>query len=437
MVFKTITFDVNGDINSDFPPSPDSSPPSTLCLPLTRRCTRSISVESQRKPEEPSSISPSEIDFKFPEQKQLRRFTYKELRQATGNFSSENALGEGAFGKVYKGRLSSGYLVAVKRSNRKFHSGCLKELFQAEVQVGKLVMHRNVVPMIGFCEGTNSKERHCLLYPFIPNGSLMSYLGGPPRSLIPLDWPARKHVALGLARGLSYLHDNCFLRIIHHDIKPSNILLDENLEPRIADFGTAKFMHHSLPRASLTAVPYCIAGRSSGNPVQKSQGATCSNEGKTTHLWGTPGYMAPEFSREGTFSVKNDVYAYGVTLLAIVSGCSPSDLRRLAVTEGFHATSVWVKKLFDSGNLGQIIDSSMRGEYDEAEVETLIKLALLCSQDSPAKRPNMSEVVVILEGSNCSLGIRWEEFERKGIRDAEEQIVTDREFSPEELSCPR
>ncbi|OWM78914.1 BRASSINOSTEROID INSENSITIVE 1-associated receptor kinase 1-like [Punica granatum] len=448
MVFKAKTLDLSEDIKTTFPYSLPSSPESTICLPLHHSCTRSIAVRV--------AAGVSQI-FTAPrlepacQEKQLRRFTYQELEIATGNFSKENVVGQGGFGTVYKGRLSCGYPVAVKILKPVSLQGMAQ--FRAEVQVGKMVTHRNVVSLIGFCEMTAESNQLLLVYPFMENGSLSSRLNKhAAESQSPLDWGTRKRIALGVARGLSYLHDHCFLRIIHRDIKPSNILLDENLEPRIGDFGLAKFMDHKLQAGLSNQMPDHMAGIRSGSQIKQHSGELLDNhsERMTNRIVGTYGYMAPEYVLEGRYSPKTDVFAYGIMLLELISGCSFVKLRLLANSEdNVWLPLDWVKQLVDARNFDRIIDSIMRCNYSESEIEKLIKLSVICNQfHSPAKRPNMSEVVGILEGSSDSLDNRWEELQQNREESAYRPEFwsshsgrvfedTASHLDPEELSGPR
>ncbi|KAK3405424.1 hypothetical protein EUGRSUZ_K01611 [Eucalyptus grandis] len=214
----------------------------------------------------------------------------------------------------------------------------------------------------------------------------------------PLDWPTRMHIALGVARGISYLHEDCSLQIIHRDIKPSNILLDENFEPLIGDFGMAKLVNHEDWKQQIQE------SKSARAPHQMAALDRSEKLYSTNHIGGTFAYLPPEYLMHGYFSAKNDVFAFGVVLLELISGSridfgQPLDRKRFRDFTG-------VKDIGEHNKLGCLIDPHLRGDYDEKEAEKLVKLALLCVQESPTKRPTMSEAVQILKGS--SLNDRWE-----------------------------
>ncbi|XP_030463651.1 somatic embryogenesis receptor kinase 1-like [Syzygium oleosum] len=293
------------------------------------------------------------------------------------------------------------------------------------------------------------RREYLLVYPLAVNGNLASHLRERPALQPPLNWPTRMHIALGVARGLSYLHEGCSLQIIHCDIKPSNILLDENFKPLIADFGLAKFMIHEdwnqqLQKLKSAGAPHQMAETEAVNNHERSFWALersaelCS----TFRLCGTYGYMPPEYVMRGELSAKNDVFAFGMVLLELVSGFKVLDLLSDRARKGINEFE-WVKYRLEHNELGGLIDPSLRGDYDENEAKKLVKLALFCIQSPPTKRPTMSEVVRILKGS-C-LDERWES-EKEGlavdIRQTSSQpcgTVTDSasHLDPEELSGPR
>ncbi|CAN0928289.1 Somatic embryogenesis receptor kinase 1 [Linum grandiflorum] len=306
---------------------------------------------------------------------QLKRFSLHELQVATDTFSNKNILGKGAFGKVYKGRLSDGSLVAVKRLKEERTPGGELQ-FQTEVEMLSMAIHRNLLRLRGFCM---TPTERLLVYPFMSNGSVASCLRERPPSLPPLDWPTRRRIALGSAMGLSYLHNHCNPKIIHHDVKAANILLDEEFEPVVGDFGLATLMDYKATHV-------------------------------TANVCGTLGYIAPEYLSTGRSSEKIDVFAYGIMLLELITGQKPFDLARLA-SEHNDLLLDWVTELLKDKKLEMVVDPDLQNKFVEAEVEQLIQVALLCTQVSPVGRPRMSEVVRMLEGDGDVLTERWDEWE--------------------------
>ncbi|KAJ0988588.1 hypothetical protein J5N97_006944 [Dioscorea zingiberensis] len=327
----------------------------------------------RRKPQEYFYDVPAEED---PEVHlgQLKRFSLRELQVATDTFSNKNILGRGGFGKVYKGRLADGSLVAVKRLKEERTPGGELQ-FQTEVEMISMAVHRNLLRLRGFC--MTSTER-LLVYPFMSNGSVASCLRERSPSQPPLDWPTRRRIALGSARGLSYLHDHCDPKIIHRDVKAANILLDEEFEAVVGDFGLAKLMDYKDTHV-------------------------------TTAVRGTIGHIAPEYLSTGKSSEKTDVFGYGIMLLELITGQRAFDLARLANDDDVMLLD-WVKGLLKEKKLEMLVDPDLQNGYVEAEVESLIQVALLCTQGSPMDRPKMSEVVRMLEGDG--LAERWEEWQK-------------------------
>ncbi|KAL0737524.1 hypothetical protein Bca4012_013734 [Brassica carinata] len=295
----------------------------------------------------------------------LRRFSFKELQSATGNFSSKNLVGKGGFGNVYKGCLHDGTIVAVKRL-KDVNNGGGEIQFQTEVEMISLAVHRNLLRLYGLC--TTSMER-LLVYPYMSNGSVASRLKAKPV----LDWSTRKRIALGAARGLLYLHEQCDPKIIHRDVKAANILLDDYYEAVVGDFGLAKLLDHEESHV-------------------------------TTAVRGTVGHIAPEYLSTGQSSEKTDVFGFGILLLELITGLRALEFGKAANQRG--AILDWVKKLQQEKNLEQIVDKDLERNYDRIEVEEMVKVALLCTQYLPIHRPKMSEVVRMLEGDG--LVEKWE-----------------------------
>ncbi|XP_057496789.1 BRASSINOSTEROID INSENSITIVE 1-associated receptor kinase 1-like isoform X1 [Actinidia eriantha] len=368
-----------------------------------------LAVWRQRKPQDPFFDVPAEED---PEVHlgQLKKFSLRELQVATDNFSNNNILGKGGFGRVYKARLADGSLVAVKRlKEERIQSG--EQQFHTELEMISLAVHRNLLRLQGFC--TTTTER-LLVYPLMKNGSVASCLKERSKSKGLLGWPIRKRIALGAAKGIAYLHDHCDPKIIHRDIKAANILLDEEFEAVVGDFGLAKLMDYKDTHV-ITAVR------------------------------GTIGHIAPEYLSTGKSSDKTDVFGYGVTLLELITGQKAFDLARLAGDDDVMLLD-WVKELLKEKKLETLVDADLQGDYVTEEVEELIQVALLCTQNSPAERPKMSEVVRMLEGDG--LAQKWEQWQREEVFRQEfnptrhsnaNWIIVDSTFNllPDELSGPR
>ncbi|XP_020540214.2 probable LRR receptor-like serine/threonine-protein kinase At5g63710 isoform X3 [Jatropha curcas] len=304
---------------------------------------------------------------------QLKRFSWREIQLATDNFSESNIIGQGGFGKVYKGILSDNTKVAIKRLTD-YHSPGGEAAFQREVQLISVAVHRNLLRLIGFC--TTSSER-ILVYPYMQNLSVAYHL----RDLKPgekgLDWSTRKRVAFGTAHGLEYLHEHCNPKIIHRDLKAANILLDDDFEAVLGDFGLAKLVDTRLTHI-------------------------------TTQIRGTMGHIAPEYLSTGKSSEKTDVFGYGITLLELVTGQRAIDLSRLEEEEDVLLVD-HIKKLLREDRLDDIVDGNLK-TYDHQEVKTIIQVALLSTQSSPEDRPTMAEVVKLLQG--VGLAERWGKWEQ-------------------------
>ncbi|KAG9129222.1 hypothetical protein Leryth_006489 [Lithospermum erythrorhizon] len=304
---------------------------------------------------------------------QVRRFSLREIQFATDNFGEGNIIGQGGFGKVYKGVLTDNTKVAVKRLSD-YHSPSGEAAFLREVHLISVAVHRNLLRLIGYC--TTSSER-ILVYPFMQNLSVAYRL----RDLKPgqkgLDWPTRKRIAFGSAHGLEYLHEHCNPKIIHRDLKAANILLDDGFEPVLGDFGLAK-----LVDAKLTHI--------------------------TTQIRGTMGHIAPEYLSTGKSSEKTDVFGFGITLLELVTGQRAIDFARLEEEEDVLLLD-HIKKLLREKSIEDIVDKNLKS-YDPKEVETILQVALLCAQGLPEDRPKMSEVVIMLQG--VGLAEKWAEWER-------------------------
>ncbi|WOL07858.1 hypothetical protein Cni_G16607 [Canna indica] len=287
-------------------------------------------------------------------------FTYEELASATNGFSPANLLGQGGFGYVHKGVLPNGKEVAVKQL--KSGSGQGEREFHAEVDIISRVHHRHLVSLIGYCI---AGAQRLLVYDFVPNKTLEHHLHG--KGLPVMDWSRRLKIALGSAKGLAYLHEDCHPRIIHRDIKSANILLDFKFEAMVADFGLAKL--------------------SSDNHTHVS-----------TRVMGTFGYLAPEYASSGKLTEKSDVFSYGVMLLEIITGKRPVD------THSFIEDSLvdWARPLLSralaDGDYDELADPGLDGNYDPVEIARMVACAAASVRHSAKKRPRMSQIVRALEG---------------------------------------
>lgn len=299
----------------------------------------------------------------------LKRYVFKELRTATDHFSSKNILGSGGFGVVYKGRLNNGTVVAVKRL--KDYNAVGGEIqFQTEVELISLAVHRNLLRLWGFC---STESERLLVYPYMPNGSVAARLKDHIHGRPVLDWSRRKGIALGTARGLVYLHEQCDPKIIHRDVKAANILLDEEFEAVVGDFGLAKLLDHRDSHV-------------------------------TTAVRGTVGHIAPEYLSTGQSSEKTDVFGFGILLLELITGQKAVDFGRGANQKGVMLD--WVKKLHLEKKLNLMVDIDLKNNFDRIELEEMVQVALLCTQFNPIYRPKMSEVLRMLEGDG--LAEKWE-----------------------------
>ncbi|XP_024022303.1 proline-rich receptor-like protein kinase PERK8 isoform X2 [Morus notabilis] len=287
-------------------------------------------------------------------------FTYEELIQATNGFSTQNLLGEGGFGCVYKGVLVDGREVAVKQL--KIGGGQGEREFRAEVEIISRVHHRHLVSLVGYCI---SEHQRLLVYDYVPNNNLHYHLHDEGRPV--MDWATRVKVAAGSARGIAYLHEDCHPRIIHRDIKSSNILLDNNYEAQVSDFGLAKL-------------------------------ALDSNTHVTTRVMGTFGYMAPEYATSGKLTEKSDVYSFGVVLLELITGRKPVDASQPL---GDESLVEWARPLLsealDTEDFGELVDPRLGLNFNENEMFRMIEAAAACVRHSAAKRPRMGQVVRALD----------------------------------------
>ncbi|CAN6982536.1 unnamed protein product [Brassica oleracea var. botrytis] len=293
------------------------------------------------------------------------QFDFKAIEAATNKFSESNLIGQGGFGAVFKAVLN-GREVAVKRLSKTSGQGA-REFKNEAVLVAKL-QHRNLVRLIGFCvEG----EEKILVYEFVPNKSLDYFLFDPSSIQGQLNWNTRYNIIGGIARGVLYLHQDSRLRVIHRDLKASNILLSANMNPKISDFGLATIFGMEQTR------------------------------GNTNRIAGTYAYMSPEYAMHGQFSMKSDIYSFGVLVLEIISGKKNSGIYQMdeTSTAGNLVTYAW--RLWINGSPLELVDPAIGRNYQSNEVTRCIHIALLCIQENPDDRPLLSNIILML-GSNTS-----------------------------------
>ncbi|KAK9904389.1 hypothetical protein M0R45_000755 [Rubus argutus] len=291
---------------------------------------------------------------------QTGKFTLRQIKDATNDFDISNKIGEGGFGPVYKGLLSDGTAIAVKQLSAKSKQG--NREFLNEIGMISALQHPHLVKLYGCCIEGNQL---LLVYEYMENNSVASALFGEKENQLKLDWPTRHRICVGIARGLAYLHEESLLKIVHRDIKASNVLLDKNLYPKISDFGLAKLNEDDRTHIS-------------------------------TRIAGTYGYMAPEYAMWGYLTDKADVYSFGILILEMVSGrCNIT--YRSKEEYCFHLLD-WAQILKEKGSLLDLIDPRLGWEFNKEEVIISIKVALLCCNASAALRPAMSSVVSMLEG---------------------------------------
>ncbi|KAK1660870.1 hypothetical protein QYE76_049029 [Lolium multiflorum] len=294
-------------------------------------------------------------------------FDFEELLEATSNFSEENKLGEGGYGTVYKGQLPEGLEVAVKRLAS--HSGQGFIEFQNELQLIAKLQHMNLVRLLGYC---SREEEKILVYEYLPNKSLDYFIFDENKRAL-LDWSKLVAIIEGIAHGLLYMHKHSRLLVIHRDLKPSNILLDSEMNPKISDFGLAKIFSSN------------------------------DTEGDTTRrVVGTYGYMAPEYASKGIFSVKSDVFSFGVIILEILSGKQNSGHQQCGdfINLLGHAWQLW-----EDGKWIDLVDASLVPYSHSAKMVRCINIALLCVQENAVDRPTMGDVVSMLSNETMILDV--------------------------------
>ncbi|KAL3624151.1 Proline-rich receptor-like protein kinase perk8 [Castilleja foliolosa] len=313
-------------------------------------------------------------------------FTYQELHGVTNGFSADNLLGEGGFGCVYKGILADGREIAVKQL--KAGGGQGEREFQAEVEIISRIHHRHLVSLVGYCIAENQR---LLVYNFLPNDTLHHHLHSEGKNV--MDWASRVKVAAGAARGLAYLHEDCQPRIIHRDIKSTNILLDNNFEAQVADFGLAKL---ALELDLHTHV--------------------------STRVMGTFGYLAPEYASTGKLTEKSDVYSFGVVLLELITGRKPIDS-----SLGDESLVEWARPLLtqalDKEEFGDIVDPKLENNFVASEMFRMIEAAAACVRHLASKRPKMTQVARALDSMDELADLN------NGVKPGQSGIFNSREHS--------
>lgn len=325
---------------------------SWCCLPRAKKQQQEKNLYFHRQQENRNSqASISGISA----EKNIRLFSYAQLKSATDNFDRNNKVGRGGFGTVYKGTLPNKQDVAVKVLSAESRQG-IRE-FLTEIDVISNVKHPNLVELIGCCV---EEENRILVYEYLENSSLDRALLASNSDPANFTWSIRSSICIGVARGLAYLHEEIPSPIVHRDIKASNILIDKNYVPKIGDFGLAKLFPDNITHIS-------------------------------TRVAGTTGYLAPEYAWHGQLTKKADIYSFGVLVIEIVSGKSGS--RSLLADDKFLLEKTW--ELYEAGNLKELVDPDL-GDYPDEEAIRFIKVALFCTQAAAARRPSMLQVVKML-----------------------------------------
>ncbi|KAL8254188.1 hypothetical protein R6Q59_032409 [Mikania micrantha] len=285
-------------------------------------------------------------------------FTLRDLEQATGRFSNENVIGEGGYGVVYKGTLTNGTVVAVKKLLNNL--GQAEKEFRVEVEAIGHVRHKNLVRLLGYCiEGTH----RMLVYEYVDNGNLEQWLHGDTRECGALAWEARMKILLGIAKALAYFHEAIEPKVVHRDIKSSNILIDHDFNGKLSDFGLAKLLD---------------SGESHIN----------------TRVMGTFGYVAPEYANTGMLNEKSDIYSFGVLLLETITGRDPVDYNRVANEANLVE---WLKTMVGNRKAGEVVDPNLDIKPSTHSLKRALLVALRCVDPVSEKRPKMSQVVRMLD----------------------------------------
>ncbi|XP_058201330.1 G-type lectin S-receptor-like serine/threonine-protein kinase SRK [Rhododendron vialii] len=306
----------------------------------------------------------AKLELSGEKDQELPMFSFSTIETATDYFAISNILGEGGFGHVYKGTLPQGQEIAVKRLSTRSGQGIVE--FKNEISLISKLQHRNLVRLLGCCihGGEN-----ILVYEYMPNKSLDSFIFDSTKRKL-LDWAGRTKIIGGIAQGLLYLHKYSRLRIIHRDLKTSNILLDSEMTPKISDFGMARIFEENEKRAV------------------------------TKKIVGTYGYMSPEYAMDGLFSEKSDVFSFGIIVLEIITG-----KRNVAFFDTDHSSNLlgYAWNLWKEGENTELMDSTLANSCSSSEVLRYIQLGLLCVQERAEDRPSMFDVVSMLSNETMAL----------------------------------
>ncbi|PIA56841.1 hypothetical protein AQUCO_00700886v1 [Aquilegia coerulea] len=342
------------------------------CLSLRRRRNvRSIEDGSGNRSNPHYSVDSSENGRKknlaynrdennINRKRSARSYTFRELATATHNFKINNLIGEGGFGRVYKGRLETGQIVAIKQLDQNGLQG--NQEFIVEVLMLSLLHHSNLVNLIGYCA---DGDQRLLIYEYMPMGSLEKHLFDVALDKKPLEWNTRIKIAVGAARGLEYLHCKADPPVIYRDLKCANILLDNDFNPKLSDFGLAKL------------------------------GPVGDNTHVSTRVMGTYGYCAPEYAMSGKLTLKSDVYSFGVVLLELITGRRSIDSTKL---QGEQNLVNWSRPFFkDRRKFVQLVDPLLQGRFPIRCLQHAIAITAMCLQEQPKFRPLISDVLVALE----------------------------------------
>ncbi|KAG7594895.1 Leucine-rich repeat [Arabidopsis thaliana x Arabidopsis arenosa] len=290
-------------------------------------------------------------------------FTYEDLAQATGNFSSTNLIGQGGFGYVHRGVISDGTEVAIKQLKAGSRQG--EQEFLAEIEIISRVHHKHLVSLLGYCI---TGCQRLLVYEFVPNKTLEFHLHEKEAPV--MEWAKRMKIALGSAKGLSYLHDDCNPKTIHRDVKAANILIDNSYEPKLADFGLARSCSDTETHVS-------------------------------TRVMGTFGYLAPEYASSGKLTDKSDVFSFGVVLLELITGRRPFDMSMPFPDD--ESIVDWAKplmtKALKDGNFDGFVDPRLENDFDVIEMTRVVACAAASVRHSAKRRPTMSQIVRVFEGN--------------------------------------
>ncbi|XP_019086545.1 PREDICTED: serine/threonine-protein kinase At3g07070-like [Camelina sativa] len=327
---------------------------SSMAVPYDRRQIATHEAVTMNK-ESPNSI-------------EAESFTFRELATATNSFRQEFLIGAGGFGRVYKGKLEkTGQVVAVKQLDRNGLQGDRE--FLVEIFRLSLLHHPNLASLIGYClDG----DQRLLVYEFMPLCSLEDHLLDVGAEQQPLDWNSRIRIALGAAKGLAYLHEKANPPVIYRDFKSSNILLNEDFDAKLSDFGLAKL------------------------------GSVGDTQNVSSRVIGTYGYCAPEYQKTGQLTVKSDVYSFGVVLLELITGKRVIDTTRTSHEQNL---VTWAQPIFREPNrFPELADPLLQGEFPEKSLNQFVAVAAMCLQEEPIVRPLISDVVTALSSMSATTG---------------------------------